>query len=368
MIKHFYIFRHGETDLNALKKIQGQSCNNSLNENGRKQAEALAENLKDKHLELIVSSPLKRALETAEIVAQILKLPVKEEKYFTEGNFGTIEGKSYQEMSQNEKKLFAEWIKLETQSFDVCFKHGETKRQILNRVVDGLKKLAKSPYQNIGISTHSAVIRMVLLFLKRKQHTIPNAQPFHFIYDNGSFYLAEDEKMLLLSCCAPCSCAVIKQLAENKKDFTVVFYNPNIRPFEEYQKRRDENLRVCQLYNVPFIELEYDNELWCQTVKGLENEPERGKRCNLCFYIRLKRVMAYAKENKFTTVASVLGVSRYKNLNQVNAMADLAAREIGISYTEIEGRKNGMQDLRAELIQKLGLYNQTYCGCKPKTN
>ncbi len=171
---------------------------------------------------------------------------------------------------------------------------------------------------------------------------------------------------LLLSCCAPCSCAVIEKLALAKEDFSVVFYNPNIRPLSEYQKRCVENKRVCEIYNVPFIELEYDNERWCELTKGLENEPERGKRCDVCFYMRLKRVMQYAKEQGFEAVASVLGVSRYKDLAQVNRAAEKAAQEVGMPYLEIEGRKGGMQERRGELIKKLELYNQTYCGCKPR--
>ncbi|MBR1903735.1 MAG: epoxyqueuosine reductase QueH [Alphaproteobacteria bacterium] len=75
---------------------------------------------------------------------------------------------------------------------------------------------------------------------------------------------------MLLSCCAPCSCAVIKTLAEQKRNFAVVFYNPNIRPYAEYVKRRDENARLCEKYKVDFIDLEYDNERWCSLTKGLE--------------------------------------------------------------------------------------------------
>ena len=174
------------------------------------------------------------------------------------------------------------------------------------------------------------------------------------------------EKILLLSCCAPCSCAVIKTLSENKTDFTVVFYNPNIRPFAEYEKRRDENKRVCKIYGVPFIELEYDNVRWCELTKGLENEPERGKRCSVCFEMRLKKVMEYALKNDYTAVGSVLGVSRWKNLAQVNEAAYKASEITGMPYVEIEGRKGGMQELRAQLIKELNLYNQTYCGCKPQ--
>ena len=174
------------------------------------------------------------------------------------------------------------------------------------------------------------------------------------------------EKILLLSCCAPCSCAVIKTMAEEGREFAVVFYNPNIRPLAEYEKRRDENARICALYNVSFIELEYDNERWCGAIKGLEDEPERGARCSVCFHLRLKRVMEYAKANGYTAVASVLGVSSYKNLAQVNEMATKASMETGVPYVEIEGRKGGMQELRNQLIKELELYNQDYCGCKPR--
>lgn len=174
------------------------------------------------------------------------------------------------------------------------------------------------------------------------------------------------ENLLLLSCCAPCSCAVIEKLAKEKRAACVVFYNPNIRPLPEYLKRRDENRRVCEMYGIPFIELEYDNDRWCALTKGLENEPERGKRCSVCFYMRLKRVMEYAKSNGYEAVASVLGVSRYKNLEQVNEAAARAAAETGIPYVNIEGRKGGMQERRAELIKELKLYSQNYCGCKPR--
>lgn len=172
--------------------------------------------------------------------------------------------------------------------------------------------------------------------------------------------------LLLLSCCAPCSCAVIEKLVREGQAFTVVFYNPNIRPLAEYQKRCDENKRLCRLYNVPFIELEYDNENWCALTKGLENEPERGKRCSVCFHMRLKKVMEYAKVNGFDGVASVLGVSRYKNLAQVNQAAEIASREVGVPYVQVEGRKGGMQERRSQLIKDLELYNQNYCGCKPR--
>lgn len=169
---------------------------------------------------------------------------------------------------------------------------------------------------------------------------------------------------LLLSCCAPCSCAVIEKLAVEKADFEVVFYNPNIRPEEEYRKRCEENKRLCERYGVPFVELEYDNERWCELTKGLEKEPERGRRCDICFEMRIKRVMEYALTNGFEAVASVLGVSRYKDLAQVNRAANKAANKVGIPYLEIEARKAGMQERRNALTRELELYSQDYCGCR----
>ncbi len=173
-------------------------------------------------------------------------------------------------------------------------------------------------------------------------------------------------RFLLLSCCAPCSCAVIKTLVERGENFAVLFYNPNIRPLAEYQKRCAENKRVCEQFKVNFIELEYDNERWCELTKGLENLPERGERCSICFGMRLRRAFEYARANSYDAVASVLGVSRYKDLDQVNRVAHEEAKRAGLPYLEIEGRKGGMQELRSSLIKDLALYNQTYCGCKPK--
>lgn len=169
--------------------------------------------------------------------------------------------------------------------------------------------------------------------------------------------------LLLVSCCTPCSCAVIDKLAEEKRDFAVLFYNPNIQPAEEYEKRRQENERFCRKRNVPFISLEYDSGNWLEAIKGLENEPERGKRCSVCFHFRLKRAMEYAKENGFDTVSSVLGVSRYKDMDQVNLAARQASQETGVPYDETNWRKGGLEQLRQRLVKETGMYSQDYCGC-----
>ena len=172
-----------------------------------------------------------------------------------------------------------------------------------------------------------------------------------------------EEKLLLLSCCGPCSCGVIKKLALQEHNFTVLFYNPNIDQEQEYQKRLEENKRVCEFFNIPFVSLDYEPQIWAEKVKGLEKEPERGKRCSVCFYMRLLRAAEYAKQHGFTHFSSVLGVSRYKDLLQVHKQGEKAAALTGIKYDDTNWRKGGLEELRREVNKEMGLYNQSYCGC-----
>lgn len=174
------------------------------------------------------------------------------------------------------------------------------------------------------------------------------------------------DKLLLLSCCAPCSVGVIRHLYEKKTDFTVLFYNPNIRPQEEYIRRRDENERICQELDIPFTELPYNPEFWKEEIKGFENEPERGKRCDKCFLLRLRVAARYAKEHGFTRFSSVLGISRFKNFEQVCHAGLQASQEEGIPYDTTNWRKGGLLERSERLSREKNLYRQTYCGCKPR--
>lgn len=171
-------------------------------------------------------------------------------------------------------------------------------------------------------------------------------------------------KLLVLSCCAPCSCAAIKHLVENKTEVTVLFYNPNIFPQAEYEKRRDEQMRLCQRLGAQFVELPYEHDVWLKHVRGLENEPERGKRCSVCFYMRLKQAARYARQHHFDCFASVLGTSRYKDSEQVHRAAQQAWMEEGTPYWANAWRKGGLTELRQALIKEFNLYQQNYCGCE----
>ena len=177
----------------------------------------------------------------------------------------------------------------------------------------------------------------------------------------------KNEKLLLLSCCAPCSIGVIHRLKQADIDVTVLFYNPNIRPESEYIRRRDENKRICQAVGVPFVELPYHPEDWSAVTQGLENEPERGKRCDKCFFLRLQRAAKYAHDNGFSRFSSVLGISRFKDFDQVCRAGIQAANQIGIPYDLTNWRKKGGLEYAERLAREQGLYRQTYCGCKPRT-
>ncbi len=174
------------------------------------------------------------------------------------------------------------------------------------------------------------------------------------------------DKLLLISCCAPCSVGVIEELAAKGEDFAVFFFNPNIKPESEYRQRLEENKRVCAVYGVPFIEGDYVPEVWNAATKGLEDEPERGKRCDECFYLRLKAGADYAKANGFSRISSVLGISRFKDFDQVCRAGQKAAEVTGIPYDTTNWRKNGGLERAEKLGKEHHLYRQTYCGCKPQ--
>ena len=171
--------------------------------------------------------------------------------------------------------------------------------------------------------------------------------------------------LLLLSCCAPCSAGVIKKLAGEGKKFSVLFFNPNIAPLEEYKKRLEANKKLCEHFGVNFIELTPNHNAWLKAVaEGFEQEPERGARCKRCFLYRLEKAAKYAKENGFTEFSSVLGISRYKDLESVNTAAKTVQEEFNIVYDFTNWRKNSGEQEGLKIVKELNLYLQKYCGCE----
>ena len=171
-------------------------------------------------------------------------------------------------------------------------------------------------------------------------------------------------RLLLHSCCAPCSGEIMETLVASSIDFTIFFYNPNIHPQKEYDLRKEENIRFAEKMGIPFIDADYDKEQWFARVKGMEFEPERGKRCTTCFDMRFERSALYAHEHGFSVLTSTLGISRWKNLDQINDCGVRAvSRYPGLIYWTYNWRKSGGSQRMIEIAKREHFYQQEYCGC-----
>lgn len=172
------------------------------------------------------------------------------------------------------------------------------------------------------------------------------------------------EKLLLHSCCAPCSGEVMEALIASDIDFTVFFYNPNIHPVQEYEIRKNENVHFARKHNIPFIDADYDKDNWFSRAKGLEWEPERGKRCTMCFDMRFERTALYAHEHGFSVISSSLGISRWKDMNQINDCGVRAASKYpNLEYWTYNWRKDGGSERMYQIAKREEFYKQEYCGC-----
>lgn len=172
------------------------------------------------------------------------------------------------------------------------------------------------------------------------------------------------KKLLLHSCCAPCSGEVMEALLASGIDFSIYFYNPNIHPVRECELRKGENIAFAEKHDIPFIDADYDMENWFDRVKGLEHEPERGARCTECFDMRFERTALYAHEHGFDIISSSLGISRWKNMKQINRCGEKsAARYDDLLYWTYNWRKSGGASRMIEISKRENFYQQEYCGC-----
>ena len=184
-------------------------------------------------------------------------------------------------------------------------------------------------------------------------------------YDRPKLETPDGESSLLLhSCCAPCAGEVMEAVAASDIDTTVYFYNPNIHPIEEYELRKKENKRYCEVLNFKFIDADYDKDNWFDRIKGLEDEPERGQRCTKCFDMRFERSALFAHENNFSLFATTLGISRWKDLDQVNNSGLRAANRYDkLAFWDFNWRKQGGSSRMIEISKREEFYQQEYCGC-----
>lgn len=173
------------------------------------------------------------------------------------------------------------------------------------------------------------------------------------------------DSVLLHSCCAPCSAAILEWLHNHGVKTTIFFYNPNIYPDTEYEIRKNEIQKYAAFLGIPFIEGDKDHAKWREAVKGLENEPERGERCLACFTHRLKASALCAKELGIRHYTTTLAGSRWKRQDQIEAAASVADSLVDeVEYWNQNWRKGGLQVRRGELLRENGFYNQQYCGCE----
>ena len=169
--------------------------------------------------------------------------------------------------------------------------------------------------------------------------------------------------LLLHSCCAPCSSYVIEYLHEFF-NITILYYNPNIFPEDEYLKRKEEQIKFIKNYDdVKFMDCDYDNEVYNKLVIGLENEPERGRRCNICFKLRIEKTAIYSKENNFDYFGTTLTVSPYKNASLINEIGRELELKYNIKFLYSDFKKGNGYKRSIELSKEHNLYRQNYCGC-----
>ncbi len=189
-------------------------------------------------------------------------------------------------------------------------------------------------------------------------------------------------QVLLHACCAPCSSAIVEWLMAHEIEPVIYYFNPNIYPQEEYEIRKNESKRHAESLGIRWIDDDRSeglpvtgygkaHEAWRCAVTGLENEPERGKRCERCFYVRLLATARKAQELGIPFFATTLASSRWKNLEQINAAGQAAALKANsqepkakVQFWAQNWRKDGLQERRNALLKEYDFYNQLYCGCE----
>ena len=176
--------------------------------------------------------------------------------------------------------------------------------------------------------------------------------------------IPKGERLLLHSCCAPCSSTCLERLKEHFA-VTVLYYNPNIDEREEYEKRKAEQIRFLKETGwADFLDCDYDGEEFERIALGMENEPERGARCYRCYALRLEKTAEIAKETGYPYFATTLTLSPYKNAEWLNEIGEKMGGRYGLNYLYTDFKKKGGYHRSVELSEEYGLYRQDFCGCR----
>jgi len=169
-------------------------------------------------------------------------------------------------------------------------------------------------------------------------------------------------RMLVHVCCAPDALYVMNLLKEDY-DVSGYFYNPNIHPEEEYRLRLQETLKVAEILGFSLIEVQYDPENWFELTEKFKDEPEKGRRCDICYAMRLERTAQKAAQEGFPAFTTVMSLSPWKKAKVINRMGRMFANRYGIDFLEADFKKKDGFKKSVELSKKHALYRQDYCGC-----
>lgn len=170
-------------------------------------------------------------------------------------------------------------------------------------------------------------------------------------------------KILLHSCCAPCSTSSSFDLRKKGFEPILFFYNPNIHPINEYKKRVEEIEKWAQINNFNLIVGEYDKDRWFEMMRGLEQEPEGGKRCQKCYAMRLEKTAEVAKANGIKLITTTLTISPHKKAEIINEIGQKLCKENNLEYWNSNFKKQNGYLNSCKLSEKHGFYRQDYCGC-----
>ena len=233
----------------------------------------------------------------------------------------------------------------------------------------------------------------ILLHNSKKSSTFASAKVWEMGRQASIIVPEGCREVLLHACCAPCSSAIVEWLLAHEITPVIYYYNPNIYPQAEYEIRKQESKRHAESLGIRWIDgdeptpalpegkeknsWETQHQLWRHDICGLENEPERGRRCEACFYHRLLATARKAQQLGIRYFATTLASSRWKNLEQINAAGERAAsvqntdrsadRIQTVQFWAQNWRKDGLQERRNQLLKEYDFYNQTYCGCEFST-
>ena len=170
-------------------------------------------------------------------------------------------------------------------------------------------------------------------------------------------------KLLLHICCVGCG-VFVSQILKQNYDVVLFFYNPNIWPEEEYERRLVEAEKIAARFNLKLIKGEYDHEKWLAAVKGHETDPEKGERCLICYKLRLDAAAAMAEESDCDYLTTTLTTSPHKNAKAINEIGEKTAVQYGLKFLIQDFKKQDGFKKSSALSRELGLYRQNYCGCE----